>query len=128
MKLSFSHARRILTEVPRNAKLAYCLLRDPRVPTAPKAALLTALGLIVSPVDLPAWIPVVGELDVLALGILAVKVFIDACPDELQAEHRAALERRESVWDDDRRLLVGTARRQVSRTVGSWRARLPKAG
>ncbi len=128
MKLSFSHARRILVEVPRHAKLAYCLLRDPRVPAAPKAALLTALGLIVSPVDFPAWIPVVGELDVLALGILAVKVFIDACPAELQSEHRAALERRESVWDDDRRLLLGTARRQVSRTVGSWRARLPKAG
>ena len=67
----FSRARSLIFEVPRYAKLAYCLLRDERVPKAPKAALMASLGLIVSPVDLPAWIPVVGEFDMLALGVLA---------------------------------------------------------
>src|SRR5229473_2719038 len=70
-----SRAKEVLIEVPRHGKLAYCLLRDPRVPTAPKAAVLGALALIVSPIDFPAWVPVLGELDMLALGVLAVKTF-----------------------------------------------------
>ena len=91
MPFNFTRIRTLLMDVPRHGKLAYCLLRDNRVPRAPKAALLGALGLIVSPIDLPAWIPVVGELDVLALGILSVKVFVDACPQELVQEHEEAL-------------------------------------
>ena len=65
-----SRAKEVLIEVPRHGKLAYCLLRDPRVPAVPKAALLAAIGLIVSPIDFPAWVPVLGELDMLALGVL----------------------------------------------------------
>src|SRR5437870_13465488 len=99
MPVSFSRIRDFLVEVPRQAKLAYCLLRDERVPAAPKAALLTALGIIVSPLDFPAWVPVLGELDVLALGVLAVKVFVEACPDELVRDHRKALERGDSIFD-----------------------------
>src|SRR5438445_249827 len=58
-----SRAKDVLVDVPRHGKLAYCLLRDERVPAAPKAVLLAALGVIVSPLDFPAWIPVLGELD-----------------------------------------------------------------
>src|SRR5947208_16461994 len=82
-----ARAKRVLLDVPRYGKLAYCLLRDERVPKAPKAVLLASLGVIVSPVDLPAWIPIVGEFDVLALGVLAVRVFVESCPEELVREH-----------------------------------------
>src|SRR5438477_454703 len=75
-----SRAKSVLVDVPRHGKLAYCLLRDDRVPAAPKAVLLGALGIIVSPLDFPAWIPVLGELDMLALGILAIETFVAACP------------------------------------------------
>ena len=119
----FTRARNLLVEVPRNGKLAYCLLRDDRVPAAPKAALLGALGLIVSPVDLPAWIPVIGELDMLALGILAVKVFVEACPEDLVREHEAALADRTSVFDDDLRGVLGLARDQAGLAVERWRGR-----
>ena len=128
MKLSLSHVRTLVGEVPAHAKLAYCLVRDERVPAAPKAAVLGALALIVSPIDLPAWIPVLGELDMLALGILAVKTFIEACPDEIVAEHRAAINARTSTWDEDRRAGVETARDGVARLLQNWRSRLPKAG
>ena len=128
MKLSLSHVRTLVGEVPIHAKLAYCLVRDERVPAAPKAAVLGALALIVSPLDLPAWIPVIGELDMLALGILAVKTFIEACPDELVAEHRAAIRARTSIWDEDRRSGVETARDGMARLVQNWRSRLPRAG
>ena len=128
MNLSLSHVRTLVAEVPVHAKLAYCLVRDDRVPAAPKLAVLGALGLIVSPIDLPAWIPVVGELDMLALGILAVKTFIDACPDDVVAEHRAAIRARDSRWDHDRRTGVEAARDGLARLVQNWRSRLPKAG
>ena len=120
----FSRARNLLFEVPRNGKLAYCLLRDERVPAAPKAALLSALGLIVSPVDIPAWIPVFGELDMLALGILAVKVFVEACPEDIVREHEAALALKTSVFDEDFRNLLGLARGRAEVAVERWRARL----
>ena len=128
MKLSFSHVRTLVSEVPTHAKLAYCLMRDDRVPGAPKAALVAAVGFIVSPLDLPAWIPVIGELDMLALGVLAVKSFVDACPDDAVAEHRAALRNGTSVWDRDRRAGLGLARHGVGRLVQNWRSRLARAG
>lgn len=101
MRLPLKRLRTILVEVPVHGKLAYSLLRDPRVPVAPKVALLAALGIVVSPINLPAWVPLMGELDVLALGLLAVKVFVDACPEELVREHREALRRGVGLFDQD---------------------------
>ena len=121
-----SRAMQVLFEVPKHGKLAYCLLRDNRVPWAPKAVLLAALGLIVSPLDLPAWIPLVGELDMLALAILAVQTFIEACPEDLRREHEAALEAKESVFDRDVRDTVGAAREGAFRVVKRIRARVQR--
>ena len=118
-----SRAKQILVDVPRHGKLAYCLLRDERVPAAPKAVLLAALGLIVSPIDFPAWIPVVGELDMLALGALAVETFIEACPDEIRKEHEEALKAKQSVWDRDVRDTVAAARHGGGRLLSRVRSR-----
>lgn len=101
MPLNLARLRTLLSDVPKQGKLAYCLLRDDRIPAAPKAALLASLGLVISPIDFPAWIPVLGELDMLALSILAVKVFVDACPEAIVREHEAALRRGESTFDRD---------------------------
>jgi len=120
----FSRAKELLVDVPRHGKLAYCLLRDPRIPAAPKAALLGALGLIVSPIDLPAWIPVLGDLDMLALGILAVQTFIEACPEEIRKEHETALAAKQSVWDRDLRDSVAAARHGTGRLVNRIRSRV----
>lgn len=118
MPLNLARVRALLMDVPRHGKLAYCLLRDDRVPAAPKAALVGALGLIASPIDLPAWIPVIGELDMIALGILAVKVFVDACPDVLVEEHEQALKRGESAFDRDLRGALGAARSGLAAALG----------
>jgi uncharacterized membrane protein YkvA (DUF1232 family) len=119
-----SRAKSVLVDVPRHGKLAYCLLRDDRVPAAPKAVLLGALGIIVSPLDFPAWIPVLGELDMLALGILAIETFIAACPQEIRREHEAALKVKQSVWDRDVRDTVSAARHGVGRLVFRIRSRV----
>ena len=109
MPLDISRVRAILLEVPRHGKLAYCLLRDPRVPTPPKLALLAALAVVVSPIDFPGWIPILGDFDMLALGILVVKVFVDACPKAIVDEHREALKAGESAFDEDVRGQIGRA-------------------
>jgi uncharacterized membrane protein YkvA (DUF1232 family) len=113
----FSRAKEILVDVPRHGKLAYCLLRDERVPAAPKAVLLGALALIVSPIDFPAWIPVVGELDMLALGILAVETFIAACPEEVRREHEEAIKAKQSIFDRDVHDTTGAARYGAGRML-----------
>ncbi|HEV2028300.1 MAG TPA: hypothetical protein VGS16_07180 [Candidatus Dormibacteraeota bacterium] len=120
----FSRAKELLVDVPRHGKLAYCLLRDDRVPAAPKAVLLAALGLIVSPIDFPAWIPVLGEFDMLALGILAVETFIDACPEDLRHEHQAAIKAKESTFDRDVRDTAGAARFSAGRMLNRIRSRV----
>ena len=125
MPFSLARARTLLLEVPRTAKLAYCLARDDRVPLGPKVATGAALTLIVSPLDIPAWIPVIGDLDVLALGILTVKVFVDACPEQVVEEHREALQRGESTFDRDFRLGVGIVARGVRRLASRGRTALP---
>jgi len=123
MKLSIRHVRTLISEIPTQGKLAYCLLRDDRVPVGPKVALLGAVGVIVSPLDLPAWIPVVGELDMLALGLLSIKVFVEACPEDLVLEHRRLINDRESRWDEDRQAGVGMVRHGLVRAVETLRSR-----
>src|ERR1700758_5123546 len=108
--------KRLFLDLPRNLKLAYCLWLDPRVPVRNKAALGAAIGLIVTPyVNLPAWIPVVGEMDVLALSLIASRLFIGAAPDYVVAENEALIKRRESRFDRDveagRRIAVALSRR-----------------
>jgi uncharacterized membrane protein YkvA (DUF1232 family) len=108
--------KRLVRDLPRNLKLAYCLWLDPRVPVRNKAALGAALGLIVTPyINLPAWIPVVGEMDILALSLLASRLFIGAAPDAVVAENEALIRRRESRFDRDveagRRFAVALSRR-----------------
>src|SRR2546423_11016842 len=119
-----SRAKSVLVDVPRHGKLAKCLLRDDRVPGAPQAVLLGALGLIVSPFDFPAWIAVLGELDMLALGLLAVETFIEACPVEIRREHEDALKGKQSVWDRDVRDTVSIARHGVRRLFDRIRSRV----
>lgn len=117
MPFSLARARQVLFEIPRTGKLAYCLMRDRRVPRAPKLAVGASLALVASPLDVPDWVPVIGDLDMLALGVLVVKVFVDACPDRLVDEHREALRRGDSLFDRDLRAGLGLARQGASRLM-----------
>src|SRR5258708_30540895 len=120
----FSRAKEVLVDVPRHGKLAYCLLRDERVPAAPKAVLLGALVLIVSHIDLPAWVPLMGELDMLALAVLAVSTFIEACPAAIRREHEEALKAGESTFDRDFRETLSAAREGSGQLFNRIRGRI----
>jgi len=119
-----SRAKELLVDVPRHGKLAYCLLRDERVPAAPKAVLLGVLLLIVSPIDLPAWVPLMGELDMLALAVLAGSTFIEACPEDVRREHEEALKAGESTFDRDFREAFSAAREGSRRLFNRIRGRI----
>lgn len=112
----FRLLRRLVVELPHNLKLAYCLAFDPRVRVANKAALGAALVLILTPfVNVPEWVPVVGELDVIALTLLATHLFIAAADGDAVAEQERLLRERRSRFDADvlsgRRIAVTIARR-----------------
>jgi len=95
-------AKRLLIDLPRQLRLAYCLMYDARVPRYTKLAFAGGLAVIALPViDLPESIPVVGELDVIALSLLAVRLFIAACPRYVVEEQERLINERVSRFDED---------------------------
>ena len=121
-----SRVMQVVVEVPKHGKIAYCLLRDDRVPRAPKAALFAALAVVVSPIDWPGWIPLLGELDMLALAMLAVGTFVEACPQDVRREHEAALAAGTSTFDRDFGEAVTALRGGATRLARRVRARLQR--
>ncbi len=86
------------------SELTYCLYRDPRVPQRNKLALAAAMALILNPVvDVPLRLPVFGEMDAVALTVLAVRLFVDKAPKDVVAEHQERIALGTSVFDQDLR-------------------------
>jgi uncharacterized membrane protein YkvA (DUF1232 family) len=116
----------IVLELPAQGKLAYCLFRDQRVPLRSKAALVGALGLLLGPLDLPAWVPL-SQMEAIPLALLAVRVFNDTAPAEVVKEQRAALEEQRSVFDEDWRTVLEAVRSGVEAARATLRGPEPKA-
>lgn len=71
-------------------KLAYAVIRDPRTPIYLKLAPLLVLFYIFSPADLiPGIIPILGQLDDVAVLVLAVKFFLRFAPEEVVNDYRS---------------------------------------
>jgi uncharacterized membrane protein YkvA (DUF1232 family) len=72
-------------------RVATRLLREPAVPAAAKAVIPLGLLYLVSPIDvLPDFLPILGQLDDLALAYVALRLFLRLCPPAAVAFHRAA--------------------------------------
>ncbi len=84
----------------REARLTLRLLLDKRVPWYLKALPVGAVAYLIWPADL---LPL-NPLDDAALVSLALYFFVELAPEEVVAEHRAALQRRGKVvpgsWRD----------------------------
>jgi uncharacterized membrane protein YkvA (DUF1232 family) len=80
----------LLADMMRSGKLAWQLLKDPRVSMAYKLLIPGLAGLyLLFPADLlPDFFPVLGQLDDLALIVLAIKLFIQLVPVEIVNEYR----------------------------------------
>jgi uncharacterized membrane protein YkvA (DUF1232 family) len=82
----------ILADIVRQARLAWRLMFDPRVPLWLKTIVPASLVYLISPIDfIPDVIPGLGQLDDLAVIVIGVKLFIELCPPEIVREHMQEL-------------------------------------
>lgn len=88
-----ANSANILAELIQNAQIAYNLLLDSRVSLISKL-MIPGLALIyfLSPIDLlPDVIPVLGQLDDIAVILLITRLFIELAPTEIVAQYRASM-------------------------------------
>jgi uncharacterized membrane protein YkvA (DUF1232 family) len=94
----------VVARVPRYVKLGWLLMNDPTVSGRGKAALGGGLAYAISPIDpVPGFIPVLGQLDDLAVLLLAVRMALKSAPTEV-ADRR--LQEAGLSWDTLDRDLV----------------------
>jgi uncharacterized membrane protein YkvA (DUF1232 family) len=88
-----------IKEMARQARLAWRLFWDRRVPLWTKLIPPLALGYIVVPVDLiPDLALGLGQLDDLAVLLIGIKLFIELAPPDVVREHLLALGGRIKEW------------------------------
>jgi uncharacterized membrane protein YkvA (DUF1232 family) len=73
----------------KQARLAWRLLRDRRVPGWVKLVPVAGILYLLSPIDIlpEAILPLVGEVDDVVLLLMAVKLFVDLSPPGVVREH-----------------------------------------
>lgn len=82
----------LLWSLVGQARLTWRLVREPRVPHITKAIPLAAALYVLFPIDvLPDVIPLLGQIDDLALVVAAVQVFLRLAPVTAVAFHRGAI-------------------------------------
>ncbi len=78
-----------LRELMRQGRLAWRLFTDPRVPILLKLIPALAVAYLVSPIDfVPDFFPPLGQLDDLAVVLLALRLFVELAPPAIVAEHK----------------------------------------
>jgi uncharacterized membrane protein YkvA (DUF1232 family) len=98
----------LVRKLPLYVRLVWALLRDTRVPVARKGLLVLLAGYLVNPFDIiPDFIPILGQLDDIAVTLLVLDLFIRSAPKEVVDEHLARISRNE---DDLRRDLAQAER------------------
>jgi uncharacterized membrane protein YkvA (DUF1232 family) len=86
-------ALKFLYHLPNFARLYWRLWKDKRVSWFARSVLVLALMYVISPLDaIMDWIPFLGELDDLAVVILAFRMFIWLCPKDVVREHVASID------------------------------------
>jgi uncharacterized membrane protein YkvA (DUF1232 family) len=88
----------LIRRLPRYARLAWRLERDPALSGRRRAAVMGAAAYLASPIDLvPGIIPVAGQLDDAAVGLLALRFALRGLP---AADRKAHLEATDLSLED----------------------------
>ena len=83
---------RLLSMLFSQVRLTSRLLREPRVPLVAKSVPVLAALYLVSPLDfIPDLFPVLGQVDDVTLGLVALATFLRMCPAGPVAFHRGAI-------------------------------------
>jgi hypothetical protein len=87
---------RLVMYLPQFVRLFYRLITDERVPMLAKLVPMMGVLLMLTPPALELdMIPLIGELDWLLVGYIALKVFIWLCPADVVREHVSQIARGE---------------------------------
>ncbi|HIE38873.1 MAG TPA: DUF1232 domain-containing protein [Anaerolineales bacterium] len=96
-----------IQELLRQARLAWRLFLDPRVPWITKMIPPAVLVYLLSPIDiLPDFSLGLGQLDDIAVLLLGTKLFIDLCPTDVVQEHLEALGAKIEEWKAGRPTVI----------------------
>jgi len=88
-----------IKDVARQARLAWRLFWDQRVPLWTKLIPPVALGYVFFPLDIiPDVVPGLGQLDDVAVLLIGIKLFIELSPPDVVHEHLRALGARIKEW------------------------------
>lgn len=92
----------LVRKLPTYARLVWNLMRDPRVSLRHKGLLALLAGYIVAPIDLiPDFIPILGQVDDVAVTLLVLDLFIRSAPREVVDDHLARIARNEDTLRED---------------------------
>ncbi len=92
----------LIGRLPRYLRLAWGLAGEPRLARRHRAGLLAAAGYLASPIDLvPGIIPILGQLDDLAVALLAVRAALRALDPATRERHLAAVGLAPADLEDD---------------------------
>ena len=126
----FPHERfgAMLRRLPAYLRLAWRLGRDPLLSRARRVAILAAAGYLASPIDLvPGVIPVLGQLDDLAVAIAALRLALDGLHPERRRMHLEAVGLVEADLADDLRT-IGATTAWIARAAARLTARVVVEG
>ncbi len=81
----------LIWRLPTVTRLSLRLMRYRRVPRPAKPGTLGVIALALSPIDIPGWIPVLGQFGDALVIVSVLEIFIKACPRHVVQEHIRAL-------------------------------------
>ncbi len=94
----------LVKRLPRYARLAWALAREPSLSRPRRAAVMAGAAYVVSPIDLvPGIIPVAGQLDDVAVALVAIRVALNGLTPATRAKRLADAGITQSQMDADLR-------------------------
>jgi len=93
-----------LTDLANRGRLALKLFMDPKVPASAKLIPVLALLYLLSPIDLIPDFPIIGQIDDVAVLLIALKLFTDMAGPKAASEESIADDSQDDVISADYRV------------------------
>jgi len=118
-----TEALETVRKLPTYARLVWGLARDPRVPTQQKLVLGAMAAYLAFPLDIiPDFIPVLGQLDDVAVLLLGLDWFIRNAPPDVVEEHMTRIAKHDDTLAHD----LDSASSLISDRASALRATLER--
>ena len=110
--------RQVIQRFPKYAKLTWLLLKDPSLTPKQRAALMGAVGYSISPVDVvPGFIPVIGQLDDLAIVLYTLRWIMGKIAQDRSADYFTKSGLTMEVLDEDLAMVQRSGAKVLRRMV-----------